>query len=584
MIPAADWTALLQRVVSAPNPADGLRTVLDHCAQTCNASHVLLAMVNTDSGELEIRGGVGDAWERVGRERPMTIDVQPQEGIAGWVAATGTSFLTAFSDQAPEFRALFDSTESELAVPVRDRFNRVRAVLNIESDHQYAFTEEHHQWVQAYASLVGMVIEREDAENNQEALIHVGSALDTITGEDSLLEQVIHVAESILRLHSCSIFMVDESGESAVLRATIGTLRDQVGSLRYRMGEGFTGWVCLHGQPILLDDPQLDPRWRGKYVEIPSEQISSFLAVPIILRGTILGVIRVLRRRLDNPFLDNRFTIQDQRVLQAIAEQVATGLENIRNIERIVRSERMIAWGELSAKSSHMIGNRVFALKGDVNELAFLLKDSPLSQASLEEVQRSMAANVLRIEEILQDFRDFVTATQIERTATDLSALVEETAAEVFPKRTENRLELRVPPSVVVDIDPRRLRRAVSELIENSLHYISDGTLRIALEEDEYEVRLSISDTGPGIEAAKKAMIWQPFYSGRVKGMGLGLSIVKGIVDAHGGSVTEVGQAGQGAEFLIRLPRSGGVTTPLAGPKITGTPAAVATIATLNRE
>jgi signal transduction histidine kinase len=63
-----------------------------------------------------------------------------------------------------------------------------------------------------------------------------------------------------------------------------------------------------------------------------------------------------------------------------------------------------------------------------------------------------------------------------------------------------------------------------------------------------------IEDTGPGVRAEQKAQIFQPFFSGRVRGMGLGLSIVKGIVDAHGGEVFEAGDEGVGAKFVILLP------------------------------
>jgi two-component system sensor kinase FixL len=66
--------------------------------------------------------------------------------------------------------------------------------------------------------------------------------------------------------------------------------------------------------------------------------------------------------------------------------------------------------------------------------------------------------------------------------------------------------------------------------------------------------QIAIQDSGPGVEVGKKALIFQPFYSGRVRGMGLGLSIVKGIVDAHGGQVYEAGEPGDGARFVILLP------------------------------
>jgi signal transduction histidine kinase len=354
----------------------------------------------------------------------------------------------------------------------------------------------------------------------------------------------------------------------SLLKGSVGRLKDKVGQIRYKRGEGCTGWVCETGQPISLDSPQKDPRWRGKYVEFPSDEIAHFLAVPIVSRGKCVGAVRVLRRVTDNPYLDNRFTPSEQRVLHSIAEQVATGLENIRNVERMLRSERMIAWGELSAKSSHMIGNRVFALKGDVNELEHALETPEPDIKELKELQKSLWTNVMRVEEILQDFRDFLTATQLTRSAGDLNELVKETVSEVFPRRSQITLDLQLAEKLpLVSMDAKKLRRAVSELIENSMNYMAEGRLRIAtsmadekarrqgrLAQDKQYVQLELEDTGPGVREEQKEVIFQPFFSNRVKGMGLGLSIVKGIVDAHGGGVFEAGEEGHGAKFVILLP------------------------------
>lgn len=411
-------------------------------------------------------------------------------------------------------------------------------------------------------------LEREAHFRREEALIRVGGAIGSVVTEAALIDQVMQVAEEVLRLQACSIFLIDPKSERFVLRGTSGRLREFVDQIAYLPGEGFTGWVCETGLPILLDDPIRDPRWRGKYVEFPSEQVASFLAVPIVSRGTSIGAIRALRRKSDNPLFDNRFRPDDMRLLTAIAEQLAFGLESVRNTERAIRSERMVAWGELSAKSSHMIGNRVFAVKGDLNELDHVLAEPSPSLDEIRQLQASLAVNVRRVEEILQDFRDFVTATQLARVPTNLNAVIRETVNEVFPRRSELSLEVDLDETLpVFGLDAKRLRRALSELIENALSHIKQGGLTVrsrlvAAADSERTLgskiaryaQIEVIDTGPGIEPEYKALVFQPFYSGRVRGMGLGLSIVKGIVDAHGGLVYESGSPGLGAKFVILLP------------------------------
>ena len=493
----------------------------------------------------------GDAPDDVVPQPRMSVQ-EADTSIIGSVA-TGSPIRSSLAG-SPEFRPLFATTRSEIAIPVRDRHDRLRAVLHAESNEEGAFDADDMDLADALAALASTVLARESALRREEALGQIASALDAVRGEEALIDRVIGVAEGVLRFQACSIFLLDERTDRFVLRGTTSVLRPSIGLLTYARSEGFTGWVCDQGQPILLDDPQGDSRWRGKFVEIPSREIASFLAVPIVKRGRSWGAIRVLRRKTKNRYLDNRFTTDDLRLMQAVADQFATGLENLRLYESTVRSERMVAWGELSAKSSHMIGNRVFALKGDVNELGHLIEEPELDLESLKGLHKDLRANLIRIEEILQDFRDFVTATQLDRQPGDLNTLVRETVEEVFPKRTSVLLDLQLGELPTIRFDGKKLRRAISELVENAFHYMDEGVLRVATGTTTEQAWVEIQDSGPGVPEAEKGRIFQPFFTGRVKGMGLGLSIVKGIVDAHGGEVREVGAPSEGARFVILLP------------------------------
>src|SRR5262249_9597826 len=145
------------------------------------------------------------------------------------------------------------------------------------------------------------------------------------------------------------------------------------GVTSYPIGEGITGWVARHGTAVRLEDPVNDSRWRPVVSEMPEEEIGAFLAVPIVSRDNILGVLRVLRRKSHSPWFTNLFTEADERLMMTIASQLGAAIENARSFQKLVRSERMAAWGELSARSAHMIGNRTFALKGDLNELKYLV-------------------------------------------------------------------------------------------------------------------------------------------------------------------------------------------------------------------
>ncbi len=560
-----DLSRLLEAVVKEADGDKALRAITQSALSLTKSQYAMIAMLDETGGMLQIRYGAGQGFNTA-EVSSVPVDIAKENGIVGYVAATGSTFQSGNVDKEPHYLRLFKTTQSEIAVPIYDGDERVRAVLNLETDRKNAYSPGDQEMALCLANIASMVMAQIDHRDREEALIQIGSALDSSLTEESLIERVIGVAETVLRFEACSIFLHDRVSDTFVLRGTIGTLKPQVGKISYSPGEGFTGWVCKHGEPILLDNPQVDGRWKGKFVEIPNDEICSFLAVPIISRTGPIGAIRALRRKSSNQFLDNRFRPTDLRLFQAIAEQVASGLENTRNVTRLVRDQRMIAWGELSAKSSHMIGNRVFALKGDVNELGYLVSSPNPSQEELKELQESLVTNVMRIEEILQDFRDFVTATQLDLSPEDLKQIVLETVNEVFPKRSAVKLELDLHDVPILNVDSRRIRRAVSELIENSLNHVEKGVLTVRTKlapQGTYGSRLSrqmdcveisVQDDGPGVGEDRKSLIFQPFHSGRVKGMGLGLSIVKGIIDAHGGEVFEAGNEGSGANFVMLLP------------------------------
>ena len=568
MPPIRSLPDLLKAVASAADTGSALDAVAQATLELTGSRHTMIALLDEEEGKLEVRHGAGEEFVAKAKNRVLNVDRSEGEGIVAYVAATGESVHAGDVAAEPRYRKLFSNTRSEIALPVRDTEGRLRAVLNIESDRVNAYGPNETEACEAIASIIAMSLDRQDLLEREEALVEIGQALDNSLTQDVLIDKLTRVAGEVLRFQAFSVFLHDERTDSYVLRGSSGQLRNQVGKLSYVRGEGVTGWVCESGESILLHDPQRDDRWRGKYLEFPSDQIASFLAVPIVSRNRTMGAIRALRRKGENPYLDNRFTESDRRVLLAIAEQVGSGLENLRNMERVVRSERMIAWGELSAKSSHMIGNRVFALKGDINELQHLLASRNPDVGEIRILQKSLSTNVTRIEEILQDFRDFLTATQLNRTETDINRLITETAEEVFPRQSKVKLDMDLDPLLpVVLADGKKLRRAISELIENGLNYVEDGSLRIATRQvdksEHLETRAShtaqfveiiIEDTGPGVDQEAKTTIFQPFFSGRVKGMGLGLSIVKGIVDAHGGEVFESGRVGHGARFVILLP------------------------------
>ncbi len=569
---------LLTLALTQRHSSNFLQEALKEALKATNGRRAFLARIEQETGELVVGETAGGDWTDENRTLRLKPHNRTERGITGYVAITGEPYLCADVRNDSHYIEAFPDVLSEIAVPFFDAEGRVRGVLNVDSDRLAAFSPGDLVMLTTFANGIAASLAFEEFREREQLLVDIGLELASTTDVNALARRVVNVTAQTLKCEACSVFLLDDAAESLLLQASSGSLRSQVGTASYGIGEGLTGAVAKTGETIRLDDPRHDPRWLGKYPEFSSDELSAFLAVPIFGRERILGVIRASRPRSAPAWFRARFTESDERVLQTIASQLGNSVENSRSLGRLVRSERMAAWGELSAKSAHMIGNRTFAIKGDLNELKFLLakaKESgqvkkPDVLAEVDSLVESVEVGVYRLEGILREFRDFVMATQIKLRDTDINLLVHETLKETFPRRTKIVLKADYAQALPhIACDAEKMKRALSELIENALSFMADGgqlRVRTALAPPERlpkiarisrrqrYIEISLSDTGPGVADESKEKIFQPFFSTRVKGMGLGLSIVKGIIDAHQGVIREIGAEGQGAKFAIFMP------------------------------
>lgn len=570
-----DTSAILEITALAASTSDQselLQAMLERGLRAVNGNRGFIAVVDFDSGRLVIRHTAGEGWDQEKIQTRLHLHTGEGSGITTYVGATGKPYRTGDVHSDPYYIPYFDDVRSELAVPIMDAYGRTRGVINVESPKPDAFDDDATALMVSVASLACASLTISEHQQREQAYVEIGAELASSPNIRTLAWRVVQVAAEVLRYEDCSLFLLDHDG-SLVLEASRGHLNAKVGRAAYKLGEGLTGWIAEHGQPIRITDLHNDPRWMGIHQEFPPEDMGAYLGVPIEGRDGVQGVLRVLRRNSRFPWLKTEFTADDENVLLSIARQVGAVIQNLRLVDRVVNAERMAAWGEMSARSAHMIGNRVFAIKGDLNELDFLLSQPDENREGYRELVENIRKGVFRLEEILQEFRDFVMATQLASAELDINQVVQQSADEFFPKRSPVTLALSLEQDLP-DIlgDQSKLKRCFAELIENAVSFQTEGGhLRIVtgigdpkearklcgLSSKRQYVRVEFADAGPGIPDDAKSKIFTPFFTSRAKGMGLGLSIVKGIVEAHHGRICETGNQGDGARFIIFLPAAG---------------------------
>ena len=563
--------ARISRIVLATDSLGTvLRGVLEEAVKACDAQRGFLAIVDHDRGELDARYTAGEGWSEEKRLGRLKVSEETGRGITSHVAATGKAYRSGDVLQDPYYIMSFDDVRSEIAVPLVDKNGWTRGVINIESIEYDAFNGGHEELLTGLADLATIAMDMADHRAREAAMVEIGRDLNAYSPMRAIIQKVIDVAAEALKFEDCSLFLFDRVTERLVLRASRGPLKKKIGKASYSIGEGLTGWTAESGQAVRVSKPMSDPRWKGRFEELPADEVGAFMAVPISSHSGILGVLRVQRKKSSYKWFKNDFTDDDEQILTAIAVQLGIALDNARLVDQLVRAERMAAWGEMSARSAHMIGNRVFAIKGDINELEHTLQQTNCDTAKAMELSGGIKHGVFLLEEILSEFRELVKAAQLNVETVNLNELVEEALGDGFPKRSGIKLEMRMSPRLsAVQADPKKLKRCFLEIIENAVSYMQEGGelavttgpadaaskkwLRPGFPVGEY-VQVIFEDTGPGVETQHKPKIFDAFYTTRAKGMGLGLSIVKGIIEAHDGAIFESGTPGNGAKFTILLP------------------------------
>ncbi|HEY6308128.1 MAG TPA: ATP-binding protein [Candidatus Angelobacter sp.] len=262
----------------------------------------------------------------------------------------------------------------------------------------------------------------------------------------------------------------------------------------------------------------------------------------------------------------NRF-VMDYRLqvrrYQGVSETLTEANRSLKQAQADARrAERLAALGQLSAGLAHEIRNPLGVIKGSAELLNQKLAVSdPLSH----ELAGYIYTEVNRLSALVGRFLDFARPSQLELHAEDLPEVMERSLKAVAQQGATAKVEIRrdfAPHLPPVLIDRELCEQAFTNLLLNACEAMGEqgGELRIRMRPaasasgSSKEVVVEIEDTGPGVPPDLKEQIFNPFFTTKKTGVGLGLAIVSKIVDAHGGTLTLSSSPGQGACFRMAFP------------------------------
>jgi len=313
--------------------------------------------------------------------------------------------------------------------------------------------------------------------------------------------------------------------------------------------------------------------WPGTQVEFKSAA-----GIPLLLKGQVIGTLVVMD---DHP--DREFTEADIETLELIARNISLAIQNarlyrelqermdaLRQAEnRLVQSERIAVAGRLTASIAHEINNPLQALQNCL----YLADRNDLSSANRQKYLSMARTEMERLASTVQRMLDFYRPGVRDRQATDVNQLITRIISLVEPQLTRNKIQVTTElaqdlPKVMVV--PSQIQQVLLNLILNSMEAMPKGGL-ISFQTQLCEsitptrrksrkptrpvgVEILLTDSGPGISPAERERIFEPFYSSKDSGLGLGLSVSYGIIQAHGGMLSVVSKPQPGACFRIALP------------------------------
>jgi signal transduction histidine kinase len=247
-----------------------------------------------------------------------------------------------------------------------------------------------------------------------------------------------------------------------------------------------------------------------------------------------------------------------EEMLKEYSENLETMVEDrtkeLREVqEQLVRQEKLAILGQLAGGIGHELRNPLGAIKSAAYFLDIALEDP---DPEVKEAVEILGKEVETSERIINSLLDYARSKPPTKRKTDVNPVIQESLSHVdVPENVEVQSQLDEGlPSILAD--PDQLTMVFGNIILNAAQAMPDGgQLTVKSEASSPErVAISFSDTGVGISEENLGKIWEPLYTTKAKGIGLGLAITKTIVEAHGGTIEVESTVGEGTTFTVKLP------------------------------
>lgn len=560
-----------------------LRVIIGKVSELLDCDRATLFVIDEERREL---------WSRV-IEGSDTIRLPLGSGIAGYVGATGLPLNLADAYTDPRFDARFDEknsfrTRSLLAVPILSPEGKVVGVAEALNKRVGPFAIEDERLLEAITGQISVALKnaflfeqlkdktaRLERTHSQlqrrvdelDLLASLEQAMSTAASEADLLNVVVRQVRAILGADAASIALVEPKLTALRFHAATGLGEEKTVGTTLPLDTGIIGNAVQNDVAVRVDDASLDARHAARVAKELGLTPGPLMVVPLAVSGRPdqerpdepdvrpYGAIMALRDKHSERGTQP-FHADDERLLHLVASRVAAALHEARRREKSKNAEQLERLGTMLAGIVHDLKTPMTVISGYVQIMA-TEDDAAERSKNADTVLKHCEQMTSMIKELLQFVRG------------DTSILIRKVYAQAFLKEVDemvrrlaaNKQGITVATKAAyrgaVRMDDLKMKRALANLAKNAIEAMEQtgGTVSISVEQVGDQVEFAVGDTGPGLPSQIEGRLFEQFAThGKKEGTGLGLALVKKIVDDHNGEIRVESKKGEGVTFRLRVP------------------------------
>lgn len=400
-----------------------------------------------------------------------------------------------------------------------------------------------------------------------ETILRFTALINSSLRIEDVLNYAMEWAEEFMDAEASTVYELDEEKSELFIRIARGEKKESVEKIKFELGQGISGHVVQTGQPMVIQDVRKEKRFSPKFDSITGFRTRSMICVPLILRGKTIGALQVLNKKSGD-----LFTQIDVELLTTMSQQIAVAMENAKLYRRLekrfelnarelktaqdklILSERLVAMSHLVQGVAHEIRNPVTTIGGFARRIKKILKKDP----EVDKYLSAILEESERLESLVRQVHEYTSVLAATFALDDIRATLHEVVNKFEPIAQQQGVSLvtKIDESLpLTRMASAQIMTALSNIMENALESMPNGgELVLEAKQRNSQLFIKILDTGYGIRQEYLNSVYDPFFSSKTHGAGLGLAVVYQIVKNHDGEITIQSQKGNGTSVAIQLP------------------------------